>query len=281
MKIRIKIQIFVVVVLSLALLTACSSLPKPVRGVRRQLEEPYMTCAKQAIKICDQYLSFEISKTEARALAEDLEERIGGLDMDNVPDGYSLLHLQLCGLYIDFSQFLDTTDAEIMSNRDIIKFYVEDIPGYHIYADDYADDIAAIGFSPEDVYNFIPVGYKYDETYTSINNRIVFDMAAGCNTQRISKNIRSYLSNSGFDPLIADVSSNMQDVCYASFSHVSAGVNAIYRVNAADGKHVYLFGDYDDAVVDAYRDGAAEVKVYQDALTPDQAADFFLACLPE
>lgn len=282
MKIRKTIQI-IAAVLSLALLAACSSLPTPVRGARQTLEEPYAEWAKQAVKICDQYLSFEISKTEARALAEELKGRADYIGLSDAPDQYLLLQLSIFGLPIDFSQFLDTTDAEIMEVRDRIKFYFESIPGYHIYEEECADAITAAGFDPADIYDFRPVGYKYDEDHASPYNTVSVDLATQCDVNRIAGGIRTYLNSGATDSLFLDVSENMIAVCSVSFSIDGEKVTAAFTVNADDGTHTYLFGQYSDSVVDLYRERDDVVEVIQcaDPLTPDQAADFFLACLPE
>ena len=273
MKIRKTIQI-VAAVLSLALLVACSSLPTPVRAERKPLEDPYIAYAMQGVDICGQYLSFEITKSEAENLADDLYRRSESIQDQAKENGLNTLMIEIMMLHSDLSGY-KVDDAKIKSRRDEIKSYYEPVP--FDYNGEYTDELDAIGIPPAGVDYFYPVGYKpeYADHASTINSVAVaigsFDPTA------LHDAIIGYL---GVETAPLSIAARYchRDAVQASFSPLGQ----YFIVYTADGRQVYIFG-LDDAIADLYRGQEDVVEVIQcaDPLTPDQAADFFLACLPE
>lgn len=273
MKIRKTIQI-IAAVLSLALLAACSSLPTPVRAEREPLEDPYITYAQQAVSICDQYLQFEIAQSEAEALADDLYRRSESVMDQAHGSGLDMLMHEIMMLHSDLSGY-KVDDATIQSRRDEIKSYYE--PVQLEYNGEYTDELSAIGMPSAGVEYFYPVGYKpeYAANASTINSVAVaigsFDPTA------LHDAIIGYLGEEEA-PLSIAARYCHRDAVQASFS----SLGQYFIVYTADGRQVYIFG-LDDVMADLYREQDDVVEVIQcaDPLTPDQAADFFLACLPE
>lgn len=273
MKIRHTIQI-IAAVLSLALLAACSSLPTPVRAERKTLEDPYITYAQQAVSICDQYLRFEIAQSEAETLADDLYRRSESIKNQANGNGLDMLMHEIMMLHSDLSGY-NVDDAKIESRRDEIKSYYEPVP--FDYNGEYTDELAAIGIPPAGVEYFYPVGYKSDHAeHASPTNSIAVAIGSFAPTA-LHDAIIGYLG-AETAPLSIAARYCHRDAVQASFSPLGQ----YFIVYTADGRQVYIFG-LDDVMADLYReqDDVVEVMQCADPLTPDQAADFFLACLPE
>lgn len=273
MKIRKSIQI-IAAVLSLALLAACSSLPTPVRAERKQFENPYITYAQQAVSICDQYLSFEITKLEAENLADDLYRRSESIKNKANENGLDMLMHEIMMLHSDLSGY-NVDDVKIKIRRDEIKSYYE--PVMFEYDGEYPDELAAIGIPPAGVEYFYPVGYKSDHAeHASPTNTIAVAIGSFDKTA-LHDAIIGYLGAEKVPLSIAARYCHRYAV-QASFSPLGQH----FAVYTESGRHVYIFG-LDDAIADLYREQDDVVEVIQcaDPLTPDQAADFFLACLPE
>lgn len=297
MKIRKAIQIMAAV-LSLALLAACSPIPEPVKAASERVSDECRPYAEQAVRIYDQYLGFEITRDAAAQAMKDLWARAQYLDgrYEFGVNWRILMDIQFG--HLDFSEFLGKTDEDIQK----AKFRMEKaldptiIVPADAYNGEYIYDLKSIWNSVGAVSEFFPVGYvhtfEYDEyddyTYEQTSTSITLNRALVHDYGAIRDDVVRYaeMIQAG-DTAPGSIYYEDGEYDIASLS-IDFGSEPAEIVTVSDGqtKYAYLFGatEEDEALykkTDEHPYGSDVVYYQPDPLSPEEIADFFLACLPE
>lgn len=288
MKIRKTIQI-VAAVLSLALLVACSSAFSPARATRQYIDDAHAAYARQAVKICEQYLAFELDRSDAMEMLTEVMTRANATDTDIS----SLEQAAVFKINKIEREFDDLADDEIRAISDQLRAMYENRYSYSMqhYSGPGEAELCDYGFSPDDVADFQPAGSIGPTGSERIQTGVIIDAFAAFDSQRVRDGIiTSITAISAGDKPAMNLVYQIGGETYVSSLFMMSPENgkpiATYTVyhDVNGERRAYLFNAM-QKTIDLYKTDDFwhydDVAVVQDPLTPDQAADFFLACLPE